>query len=162
MKRTLLRANPAKTAAFHARGRAQGLARGKRPTTARSMLKRGAGLKRARPTARVTTPPTVVAAALARNGGWCVWARHMGLRCRAEHPHHLLPKGVGGWPQFYATRANIVGLSARQHMQHEHSPSDRLPWAALPGECQAFLRDVAAVDARAARFVRVKYPGCPL
>jgi hypothetical protein len=83
----------------------------------------------------------------------------MGLRCRAQHVHHLLPRSA--WPQYVATPANLVGMSAHAHLQHEHSPNDRLPWAALPAECQTFLRAVAAVDARAARFVRVKYPGAP-
>jgi hypothetical protein len=168
MKRSRLKSNPAKTAAFHARGRAQGLARGNRPLVARKPPKRTAGLRRARPLSRsrpknsnTTRVPTEVrAAVIARNGGWCVWARHMGLRCRAQHVHHLLCKST--WPQYAAEPANLVGMSAYAHMQHEHSPNDRLPWAALPAECQAFLRAVAAVDARAARFVRVKYPGAEL
>lgn len=65
------------------------------------------------------------------------------------------------WPQFNDERRGIVLLHPDCHMQHEHSPNDRLPWAALPAECQAFLLGVMAVDARAARFVRVKYPGAP-
>jgi len=160
-RHTPLRADPAKTAAFHARGRAKGLRRTDRPPVARSTLKAGEGLRRARPKTRLTTPPEVWAAVLKRDGGQCVWSRHLGLRVRAEHPHHCLPKGAGGWPQFAAVQANICSLSADRHMTHEHSPNDRLPWAALPAECQAFLRGVAAVDARAARFVRVKYPGAP-
>lgn len=160
MKRTPLRSNPAKTAAWEARGRAQGLARGNRPSAAGKPLKRAAGLKRARPKSRVVTPANVWAAVLKRDGGLCVWSRHLGRRQRAEHPHHLLDKAT--WPQYVGTAANIVALAAQPHMQHEHSPCDRLPWAALPAECQAFLRDVAAVDERAARFVRIKYPGSPL
>lgn len=171
MKRSPLRANPAKTAAFHARGRAQGLARGNRPPVARSQLKRSAGLKRDRLSRaalgnsnttkpRLVTPADVWAAVLKRDGGLCVWSRHLGRKVRAEHPHHLLARQT--WPQYNAVREAIVALAAQPHMQHEHSPNDRLPWAALPAECRAFLREVAADDARAARFVRVKYPGCPL
>jgi hypothetical protein len=86
----------------------------------------------------------------------CVWSRFLGDRVRAEHPHHLLPKAT--WPQFAETRANIVALSADRHMTHEHSPLDRLPWEALPGECQSFLRSVAAVDPRAERLIEREYP----
>jgi hypothetical protein len=161
VKRTTpLRSNPAKTVAFLARGRAKGLRRTNRPPVARSTLKRSQRLKRARPTARVTTPAAVWAAVLKRDGGLCVWSRHLGREVRAEHPHHLLARSI--WPQYNGTRQAIVSLAAQPHMQHEHSPNDRLPWAALPAECQAFLRQVAAEDARAARFVRVKYPGSPL
>lgn len=124
----------------------------------RTPLKRTAGLRRARPKKRQTLPPELRAAVFARNGGWCVWARHMGLRCRAVQIHHLLPQGVDGWPQYAAEPANLVGMAVLTHMQHEHSPRDRLPWAALPAECQTFLRSVAADDARAARFVTLKYP----
>lgn len=157
MKRTPLRADPAKTAAFHARGRAQGLARGNRPLVARKPLTRAASLKRPRPKTRPTTPANVWAAILLRDGQRCVWCCK---RVRgAGHPHHLLARQT--WPQFNAERRGIVLLHPACHMQHEHSPRDRLPWAALPAECQAFLRAVAARDARAARFVRVKYPGAP-
>lgn len=86
----------------------------------------------------------------------CVWSRHRGGSEWAQHPHHLLPKGV--WPEFVGIRANIVGLSATAHMIHEHSPNDRLPWEALPGECQEFLRHVAASDPRAERLVETKHP----
>lgn len=155
MKRTPLRANPAKTAAFHARGRAQGPARTNRPPVARSQLKARAGLKRGRPKQRLVTPASVRAAVLLRDGGRCVWC---GEQVRgAGHPHHILARSV--WPQYNGERRAIVLMDGDCHMQHEHSPSDRLPWASLPAECQAFLREVAADDARAARFVRVKYPG---
>lgn len=168
---TPLKSNPAKTAAFLARGRAQGLRRTNRPPVARSTLKAREGLKRgrlSRATAknsdttkpRLTTPPDVWAAVLKRDDGLCVWSRHLGREVRAEHPHHLLARQT--WPQYNGTREAIVSLAAQPHMQHEHSPRDRLPWAALPAECQAFLRAVASIDARVARFVRTKYPGCPL
>lgn len=158
MKRhTPLRADPAKTAAFHARGRVKGLRRSDRPPVARSTLKRSGGLKRARPKQRLVTPIDLWAAVILRDKSQCVWCRKY-VR-GVGHPHHLLPRQT--WPQFNAERRNVVLLDADCHMQHEHSPNDRLPWAALPAECQAFLREVAAVDARAARFVRVKYPGAP-
>ena len=151
----MLHADPAKTAAFHKRGRAQGLSRGKG-------LKREVGLQarkalgRGKPKPRVSTPPAVWAAVLRRDGGLCVWSCYLGQLRRAEHPHHLLGKGV--WPEFVGERANIVGLAATAHMNHEHSPNSRLPWDALPAECRAFLRRVAASDPRAERLVETKYP----
>jgi hypothetical protein len=124
---------------------------------ARKQLTRVASLKRARPKTRLTTPADVWAAVIVRDQSRCVWC---GKRVRgASHPHHLLARQT--WPQFNGERRGIVLLHPSCHMQHEHSPSDRLPWAALPAECQAFLREVAVEDARAARFVRVKYPGAP-
>lgn len=108
------------------------------------------------------TPRDVWQSVLNRDRGGCVWC-HRHVYSFTGHPHHLLPKRRRtGWPEHVGTRANIVSLCEDCHMQHEHSPTDRLPWAALPAECQAFLREVAADDARAARFVRVKYPGCLL
>lgn len=163
MKRSRLGSDPAKTAAFHRRGRAQGLDRGKglkrevplepgKPPERRSRLK----AKVARSGA--VTPLDVWAAVLRRDGGACVWSRYLGIEARAAHPHHLLPKGAGGWPEFAGVRANVVALAADRHMQHEFSPRDRLPWEALPVECRAFLRKVAARDARAERLIVVKYP----
>lgn len=149
MKRSPLKADPAKTAAFHQRGRAQGL---KRETELRASKALGRGT----PKARVSTPPDMWAAVLRRDEGLCVWARHLGQRRRAEHPHHLLSKGV--WPEFVGERANVVAMSPTAHMTHEHSPNDRLPWEALPAECQEFLRRAAASDPRAARLVETKYP----
>lgn len=162
MRRSPLSSDPAKTAAWQARSRAKALRRTNRVPTSRSTLKRSTGLRARRPKRRVVTPPDVWAAVLARDGGLCVWSKHLGRKVRAEHPHHILPKGVDGWPQYAATKANICALSPDRHMTHEHSPNDRLPWAALPVECQAFLRDVCANDARAARFVQTKYPGAEL
>lgn len=152
MKRGRLTSDPSKTAAWQQRGRGKGLNREKR-------LQRGEKPLGARAQRRVTTPPEVWAAVLKRDGGWCVWSWYLGKRRRAQHPHHLLGKGRGGWPEFAATRENIVGLTGDLHMQHEFSPTDRLPWAALPAECQAFLRRVAACDARAERLIATKYPG---
>lgn len=160
MKRSELKSDPASVAAFVARGRAKGLKRSNRASTSRSTLKRSTGLRTRRVKRRLTTPPDVWAAVLTRDGGLCVWSKHLGRKVRAEHPHHLLWRQE--WPQYNGTPENIVGLAEQPHMQHEHSPNDRLPWAALPGECQAFLRDVCANDARAARLVRVKYPGAEL
>lgn len=95
---------------------------------------------------------------LARDRGRCVWCRRK-VYSFTGHPHHLLPKrGWPGWPEYVGTLANVTTMCEDCHMQHEHSPNDRLPWAALPSECQAFLREVAAVDERAARFVTTKYP----
>lgn len=145
MKQSRLQADPAKTAAWQQRGRGKGLRREKR-------------LARTPKPPRPTTPRDVWEAVLRRDGGLCVWSRYLGRRRKAQHPHHLLPKGAGGWPQFVAERANIVGLTADQHMQHEHSPSERLPWAALPEECREFLRRVCARDPRAERLVSIKYP----
>lgn len=144
MKTTPLLADPAKVAAFVQRNR--------------KPLARTSGLKRGTPKPRVSTPPAVWREVLARDEGLCVWSRYLGQRMPAKHPHHLLPKGTGCWPQFFDVCANIVGLSADRHMTHEHSPLDRLPWEALPAECQAFLRSVAAVDPRAERLIRTKYP----
>jgi hypothetical protein len=155
VKRGRLRADPVKTAAFHQRGRSKGLDRGKGGAGREKGLERAA-LGRGVPRERATTPPEVWAAVLRRDGGLCVWSRHLGRRRRAAHPHHLLPKQT--WPEFVGTRANIVGLTADLHMTHEHSPGDRLPWDALPEECRAFLRKVARADARAARLVETKYP----
>jgi hypothetical protein len=161
VKRTPLHANPAKTAAFHACGRARGLARSDRPPTARSQLKRSGGLRRALPKVRIVTPPDVWQAVLDRDRGDCVWCGTHVYSFTGQ-PHHLLPKRKRtGGPEYVGTRANVTTLCEDCHATHEHSPNDRLPWAALPAECQAFLRQVAAADARAARFVRVKYPGCP-
>lgn len=156
MKRGRPRADPAKTAAFHRRGRAQGLKRGKALPPGEAELKREKGLKRAAPARRASTPPEVWAAVLRRDGGLCVWSRHLGRQRAGEHPHHLLPKGT--WPEYAAVRANIVSLAADRHMTHEFSPGDRLPWDALPGECRAFLRRVCAGDPRAERLVLTKYP----
>lgn len=157
MKRSRpLRADRAKTAAWQARGRAQGLDRGQ-PLKRGAELKRGAApLKQAPPRARVSTPPEVWEAVLRRDGGRCVWSRYLGVEARAAHPHHLLPKST--WPEYAAVRENVVALAADRHMQHEFSPRDRLPWEALPAECRAFLRKVAARDARAGRLIVVKYP----
>lgn len=144
VKQSPLRADPAKVAAFVQRNR--------------KPLARTMSLKRGTPRQRVSTPPDVWREVLRRDGGLCVWSAHLGRRARAEHPHHLLPKGKGGWPQFFDVRENIVGLAPTPHMAHEHSPLDRLPWEALPGECQAFLLEVAAVDPRAERLIECQYP----
>lgn len=137
-----LKADPAKTAAFQARGRATGL---KRTVLSRSRSRR-----------RAVTPPDVWREVWKRDGGRCVWSRYLGEDVKAEHPHHLLPRST--WPMYVKTRQNIVGLAAHKHMQHEWSPTDRLPWAALPPECQAFLLAVAKIDPRAERFIETKYP----
>jgi hypothetical protein len=142
VKQTPLRADPARVAAFVQRNR--------KPLARTSELKRGT------PKPRVVTPLAVWREVLRRDGGGCVWSRLLGEQVPAKHPHHLLPKAT--WPQFAGARQNIVALSADRHMTHEHSPLDRLPWEALPGECQAFLRDVAAVDPRAERLIATKYP----
>lgn len=158
-----LRADPSKTAAWQQRGRAQGLKRGQSLKPGEELKrgaapKRRAALKQAPPARRVTTPPEVWAAAVRRDGGRCVWSRYLGVKRRAHHPHHLLPKGAGEWPEYAGVRENIVSLAADRHMTHEFSPRDRLPWEALPAECRAFLRKVAARDARAERLIVVKYP----
>lgn len=85
-----------------------------------------------------------------------MWCRYEGREVSAEHPHHLLPKAA--WPQYRNIAANIACLCGRCHMQHEFSPRDRLPWAALPALSHEFLTAVALVDARAARLIAVKYP----
>jgi hypothetical protein len=152
VKRSRLQTDPAKVAVWQQRGRGKGLGRQKR-------LARTTRLKAAPRRARPALPPAVREAVLHRDGGLCVWSLHLGQRVRAEQVHHLLPRGSGGWPQFAATRENLVSLAAEAHMQHEFSPRDRLPWVALPVECREFLREVAVCDSRAARLVRVKYPG---
>lgn len=161
MKRSRLGSDPAKTAAFHRRGRAQGLDRGKglkreAPLKPGEPLERRSRLKAKVARSGAVTRLDVWAAVLRRDGGLCVWSRHLGVEARAAHPHHLLPKGT--WPEYAAVRENIVALAADLHMQHEFSPRDRLPWEALPAECRAFLRKVAARDARAERLIVVKYP----
>jgi hypothetical protein len=119
-------------------------------------LERGSTFKPARPSARTGTPPYVWAAVLFRDGARCVWCDHDRRTVPAEHPHHLLPKQT--WPGFVDAVPNVVALCARHHMQHEFSPSDRLPWEAIPASCREFLAAVALVDARAARLIAVKYP----
>lgn len=162
-----LRADRAKTAAWQKRGRAQGLDRGQQPLKRGGELKRGAAPKRRAPVKqapaarpRASTPPEVWAAVLRRDGGRCVWSRYLGVERRAHHPHHLLPKGT--WPEYAGVRENVVALAADRHMEHEFSPLGRLPWEALPAECRAFLRKVAARDPRAERLIAVKYPGAKL
>jgi hypothetical protein len=155
MKQTRLQADPAKVAAWQQRTRGKGLSREKQ-------LKRTAKLRTTPRRARPAMPANVREAALRRDGGWCVWSLHLGQRRLAQQVHHLLPQGKDGWPQFAATRENLVGLAADLHMQHEWSPNDRLPWAALPAECREFLQRVARGDARAARLVSTKYPGAEL
>lgn len=162
MKRSSLNSDPANTAAWQARSRAKALRRTHRTPTSRSTLKARQGLKRARPKRRVTTPPDVWAAVLARDGGLCVWSKYLGRRVKADCVHHLLPKGAGGWPEYVGTRENLVSMQSLAHLQHEFSPNDRLPWAALPDECREFLMRVAVVDARAARLIRTRYPGAML
>jgi hypothetical protein len=163
VRRSRLRVDPAKTAAFHQRGRAQGLDRGK-GLKREAPLERGAPLeRRSRLRARVArqgavTPPDVWAAVLRRDGRRCVWCRLAGRDVPAEHPHHLLPKGSGSWPELAGVVENVVALCAACHMTHEFSPCDRLPWAALPRACRSFLVKRAAVDERAARLVVTKYP----
>lgn len=187
MKRSALKADPAKTAAFVARGRAKGLRRTNRAPMARKPLSRAKALRTARPKPvgvpfaeaanematsiraqnkalrrkqRAGVPPEVRAAVLQRDDGLCVWSRHLGQHVRATQLHHLLPRQ--GWPEYIATPENLCSMAPLPHMQHEFSPSDRLPWAALPDECREFLRRVAVVDARAARLIRIRYPGAQL
>lgn len=158
MKRTPLTSDPAKTAAWQAKSRAKGLRRTNRAPKPRSALKRSTALRARRPKRRMTTPANVWAAVLLRDHSRCVWCGNhvQGV----GHPHHLLPRQE--WPQFNGERRAIVLMDPDCHMQHEFSPNDRLPWAALPDECQEFLRRVAAVDARAARLIRTRYPGAVL
>jgi hypothetical protein len=101
MKRSELRVDPEKVAAFNQRGRGK-LKPGKRKVAIR-------------------VPDDVRMEVRRRTGGKCTLCLHDGLSWHDAgwivHLHHVWPKAK--WPQHAKDPANLMGLCADHHMSHE-------------------------------------------
>ena len=136
MKRSPLKSDPAKVAAFVQRGRENGPRRATAPgdfrdDAGRVLPARVNPLARAPRRATPKVPTNARRVALARSGGKCVMCLHLGRRTRATQAHHVWPKSK--WPALLKVAANLVGLCADCHAKHEGG-SHRLPLATLPAE----------------------------
>jgi 5-methylcytosine-specific restriction endonuclease McrA len=150
MKRSCLKSDPAKVAAFVQRGRENGR-EGMRSTALR---RNTAGWPSARPPGggpAVKIPPTIRAAAFARSNGLCIMCRHNGRRVRAQQAHHCYPKAK--WPALAKVTANLVALCAACHAAHEGG-SHRLPLAILPPETIALADGDGPMESYLARTYR--------
>lgn len=160
MKRSALKADPAKTRAFVQRGRGR-LARSPLkhkctncaarferahvtcPICLRPMPRQAppstSGLRPWQTTATIKVPPGARKEALARSKGLCVACVHEGgIARRAVQVHHVYPKRL--WPELAKLAACLVGVCVEHHANHE-SAHRRLPLAVLPPETIALAAD---------------------
>lgn len=125
MKRSELRADPEKVAAFVQRG------------MEKTQLKRSEPLKRSGKGKHYPrTSQAGRAAVRARSGGMCIMCLWRGGHAnRIVHLHHLLEKR--NWPQYaQLPLENQVGVCEGCHDEHERAHV-RIPWLALPLDCRA-------------------------
>lgn len=113
------------------------------------------------PKKREPIPRGVRSAVRSRSGGWCVacmahegmyggvlprvlrqrvrWLAGRGDIRRIAHLHHVLP--VQTYPEYQIEQANLVGVCAECHDEHERARM-RIPLEALPAETRDFIRVV--------------------
>lgn len=166
MKRSGLRSDPEATRAFVERGREKARRSAgalSDPAIQRAFVEREREKSRSR-----RIPANVRAAAIARSHGACVMCLHRAnlevirpaavqalLRRRAvrsaKQVHHAFPRQT--WPELTHELANLVGVCAGCHDEHERAHR-RLPWAVLPPETIA----LAAGDDKRRSFLERTYP----